>query len=142
MNLDLDPWLILPLLLVLFLMALPILSRRMKGNVNYTATGELNNFMAQENPVVVIDIRAEKDFLQGHIEGALNILPAALKEKIDSGGSDFDDLKQQRVVVICRFDLESIGAAKLLENSGFQNVSVLQGGILRWKRDHLPLMKG
>ena len=85
MNLDLEPWLLFPLALVLFLMALPILSRRLKGKVTYTTTGELNILQAQGKPVVIIDIRQVKDFAQGHIEGAVNIQIGPLKEKNRKG---------------------------------------------------------
>ncbi len=141
MNLNLDPWLLLPLALVLFLMAMPILSRRIKGKVDYITDGELNNMLAQAKAVVIIDIRSGKDFAQGHIEGAINILTSELEDKIKKGGPDFEDLKQQQIVIVCRSDLDSIGAAKLLENSGFKNVRVLKGGVLRWKRGHLPMVK-
>ncbi|MBC8267537.1 MAG: rhodanese-like domain-containing protein [Rhodospirillaceae bacterium] len=142
MNLDLDPWLLLPLALVLFLMALPILSRRIKGKVNYTTTGELNNLLAQDRTLVLIDIRSEKEFNSGHIEGAVNISPATLKDKVQKGGPDFEELKHQAVVVVCHSDIESIGIVKALDNAGFGNASVLQGGMLRWKRDRRSVKKG
>ena len=141
LNFDLDPLLLLPLALVLILMALPILSRRMKGKVNYTTTGELNTMLARDEPVVVIDVRSEKLFAEGHIEGAVNMTPSALKEKMTEGGQGLDDLKSQRVIIVCKSDMESIDAAKFLEAAGFENVSVMKGGIFRWKRDHLPMVK-
>ncbi len=141
MNLNLEPWLLLPLALVLFLMAMPVLSRRFKGKVEYITTDQLNNILARGEPVVVIDIRPEKDFAQGHIEGAVNISPATLKKKIEDEEQDFTRLKDQAIVVVCRSDLDSIGAARSLEKSGFMDVSVLKGGVFRWKRDHRPLAK-
>lgn len=140
--LELDPLLLIPFALVIVLMILPHISRRFKGKVSYILTGELNNLLAQDSAVVMVDIRPQKEFLAGRIEGSVNVSKAELKSKIQDGGSELEELKSQQIVVVCKSDMDSIDAAKQMEAAGFDNVAVLQGGFFRWKRDRLPVQKG
>ena len=139
--LQLDPLLLLPLMLVLTLMALPHLSRKLKGKVAYITTGELNTLLTQSRPITLVDLRPGKEFAQACIEGSLNISKAELTQKIRENKSEFEGLKNQPIVLICQSDMDSIDAARFMNKAGFKNVSVLQGGLLRWKRDRLALKK-
>ena len=46
------------------------------------------------------------------------------------------------MVLVCRTGTASETAAKALKKAGFENVSVLEGGIPSWQQAELPLVKG
>ena len=87
---------------------------------------------------VVLDIRTPEEFIDGHVEGALNI---------DFYAADFADrignLDRDVVyLVYCRSGNRSGQAMQLFEDLGFAEVHELQGGILAWVQEGLPLVGG
>lgn len=75
----------------------------------------------------VIDVRSNKDFEKGHIEGAINIPLANLKEKV----KEFS--KEQSIVVHCNKGVTGNAAQNLLINLGFNDVYNLSGGYKEYK---------
>ncbi len=76
----------------------------------------------------VVDIRNPYEFVKGNIQGSKNIPYQNLfaKENIEF----FDQMKKDSVtVVLCGYDqLEANGSWMLLQQLGYSNVKVLQGG--------------
>ncbi|SBV37660.1 putative rhodanese-related sulfurtransferase [uncultured Stenotrophomonas sp.] len=87
---------------------------------------------------VVIDLSASADFEKGHIVGSRNVQPAQLTpaHKLLAAA------KQSPVVLLCRSGNTAATAAKALKKAGFEQVSVLDGGIAAWQAADLPLVKG
>ena len=50
--------------------------------------------------------------------------------------------QQSPVVLVCRSGITAGGVAKTLKKAGFEQVSVLDGGIAAWQAADLPLVKG
>jgi SulP family sulfate permease len=75
----------------------------------------------------VIDVREPREFKVGHIvEAHLVPLPKLLiTMKIVP--------KDEYLVVVCRGGRRSTRAAQLLQNQGYKNIKVLQGGMLAWE---------
>ena len=137
--LDLELYLLLPLALVLFLMALPVLSRKLYGKVDYVTPFELMKRLDAGENLAIVDLRPEKEFSRGHIEGSFNVSVKELEARINEKNTDFEAYKDNPLVLVCASDMHSIQAANKLKGQGFSNVSVVRGGINRWKRKHLPL---
>lgn len=72
---------------------------------------------------MLIDIRDPKDFDQEHIEKAINIPLTALRHNLDSIPHD------KKVILYCRYGVGSYVASRILENRGFDNIYVLNGGM-------------
>ncbi|WP_269792557.1 rhodanese-like domain-containing protein [Stenotrophomonas sp. Iso1] len=87
---------------------------------------------------VVIDLSASGEFEKGHIVGSRNVQPAQLTPAHKLLAS----AKQSPVVLVCRTGNASATAAKTLKKAGFEQVSVLDGGIPAWQAADLPLVKG
>jgi rhodanese-related sulfurtransferase len=89
---------------------------------------------------VVIDLSAGSDFEKGHITGSRNVQPAQLTPAHKLLAS----ARQSPVVLVCRTGTgtASSNAAKALKKAGFEQVSVLDGGIAAWQAADLPLVKG
>lgn len=85
---------------------------------------ELKN---KRDEFTVIDVRSEKDYEKGHIEGALNIPLSELKKE----SAKFD--KTSKIVVHCNKGVTGNAAQNLLINLGFENVYNLSGGYKNYK---------
>lgn len=84
----------------------------------------------QKKGVMLIDTRTTKEYLAGHIPGAVHI-PLA-----DIGTKARKIRKDKEVVVYCQSGNRSIWAIKRLMGMGFTNLWNLKGGYRDWKNMH------
>ena len=83
--------------------------------------------MESETDYILLDVRTQQEYDQGHIPGAICVP----NEAIGSGEiSELPD-KEQLILVYCRSGNRSKQAAEKLANAGYTNV-VEFGGILSW----------
>lgn len=83
--------------------------------------------MESETDYILLDVRTQQEYKQGHIPGAICVP----NEAIGSGEiSELPD-KEQLILVYCRSGNRSKQAAEKLANAGYTNV-VEFGGILSW----------
>jgi rhodanese-related sulfurtransferase len=88
----------------------------------------------QENDAaVVIDIRTEKEWESGHIEGSVNIPLNELQGRLAEVPEDAN------VVVHCQGGYRSSLAVSLLQQHGRTNVTDMVGGFAAWKASQLPV---
>jgi len=83
---------------------------------------------------VLLDVRTPKEFGEERIPGAVMVdykSPAFRDEiaKLDRGKS---------YLVYCRTGNRTDGTAKVMRELGFRNVSVMMGGITKWKEAGFP----
>jgi rhodanese-related sulfurtransferase len=92
----------------------------------------LGGFVNREKAVIV-DLRDAKEFREGHISGSRNIPLSNLK-------SHLDELREisQPIVMVCKMGQTS-GSA--VQQVGGDNLYRLEGGILGWQGQGLPLVK-
>jgi rhodanese-related sulfurtransferase len=86
---------------------------------------------------VVLDVRADGEFRQGHIINAINIPESQLSTK----AADIDKYKSRAVITVCRTGQLSAKAAAALKQLGFEQVHTLTGGLLAWEAASMPLTK-
>lgn len=86
---------------------------------------ELKARLAQQEELVVIDVRETREYQEQNI-GALNIPLGTLPQRLD----DLGDYEDQEVIVHCRSGARSASAKAFLTRQGFPNVRNLVGGIL------------
>ncbi len=92
------------------------------------ATELINHHGAQ-----LVDVRKAADFAKGHIANSRNI-PA------DQIQNEFGKLKRERPVILV--DQTGVGSrpvARLLRGVGFQQVTILERGIVGWLQAKMPL---
>ncbi len=84
--------------------------------------------LANEPNVVLLDVRTEAEFKDGHLKGAINI---------DQGESGFTDkvkgaiAQDKTIAIYCRSGRRSANAASKLGDLGYKCVN-LKGGIIAW----------
>src|SRR5215208_4980235 len=79
---------------------------------------------------VVVDVREQHEFEEGHIPGAVHVPRGHLESRIEAAAPD----RSQPVVLYCASGNRSALAADTLERLlGYENVESMTGGITLWK---------
>jgi rhodanese-related sulfurtransferase len=84
----------------------------------------------------ILDVRTAAEWRRSHIEGAVSVPIQTLGRRLPELGLD----PAQPVVAICLSAHRSIPAVRLLRSRGFDGVAQLQGGMLAWWREELPVV--
>lgn len=113
----------------------PGLSRRIAG-VRNVGSLEATQLINRHN-AVVLDVREDKEYAEGHISGSRHIPLGQLRGRIQ----ELEKYKSRPVVVICRSGARSAGACGVLRKSGFEQVYNLSGGLNAWKEANMPVEK-
>jgi SulP family sulfate permease len=78
-------------------------------------------------PLQIVDVREPREFEQGHVpESKLIPLSQLVTDK-------WDLPNHNEIVLVCRSGRRSVRAAYVLKQKGYQNIRILQGGILAWE---------
>lgn len=109
------------------------LSKEFDTVLGKTVSAKLN---AGEN-LFVLDVREADEFKAGHIEGAVNIPIRSLAKNLSKLPGD----KATPIVVACKSGIRAAYATMALNILGYSNVRDVQGGMLAWEKDALPVVK-
>ena len=94
--------------------------------VNITAE-EAKQIMDNEEGYIILDVRTQEEYNQGHIPGAIVISHEEITEKAEEVLTD----KDQLILVYCRSGRRSKIAAEALVELGYTNIKEF-GGIIDW----------
>ena len=94
--------------------------------VNITAE-EAKQIMDTEEGYIILDVRTQEEYDQGHIPGAIVISHEEIEEKAEQVLMD----KEQLILVYCRSGRRSKIAAEALVELGYTNIKEF-GGISDW----------
>jgi len=86
---------------------------------------------------VVLDVREDGEYRQGHIADAVHIPLSQLERRID----ELKKYQGRPLVLCCRSGNRSGAAARLLRKHGFEAVKNLAGGMLAWENAQLPIVR-
>ena len=99
----------------------------MKNTYEQITPAEAKGIMDTEQNYIILDVRTEEEFAEGHIAGAILIPDYEITEKAESVLMD----KDQQILVYCRSGRRSKNAASQLVELGYSNVKEF-GGIIDW----------
>ena len=94
--------------------------------MNITAE-EARQIMDSEDGYIILDVRTQEEYDQGHIPGAIVISHEEIAEKAEEVLTD----KDQLILVYCRSGRRSKLAAEALVELGYTNIKEF-GGIIDW----------
>jgi len=94
--------------------------------VNITAE-EAKRIMDSEEGYIILDVRTQEEYDEGHIPGATQISHEEITEKAEDILTD----KDQLILVYCRSGRRSKIAAEALVELGYTNIKEF-GGIIDW----------
>jgi molybdopterin/thiamine biosynthesis adenylyltransferase/rhodanese-related sulfurtransferase len=84
---------------------------------------------------VVVDVREQEEWDEGHIPGAVHVPRGHLESRIERLAPD----RERPVVIYCSAGNRSAFAAKTLAELGYEDVVSLAGGFTDWKRNGFPV---
>ncbi|WP_415226732.1 rhodanese-like domain-containing protein [Psychromonas sp.] len=96
----------------------------------------LLNKIDNQQTLAILDVRSEQEFLESHIQGAINIPYDQLvqnKERIAQ-------YKTQPLVIYCRSGRRAHIAYQTLQGLGFNQLMDLKGHINLWQKLDFPLV--
>jgi len=94
--------------------------------VNITAE-DAKQIMDSEKGYIILDVRTQEEYDEGHIPGAIVISHEEIAEKAEDVLAD----KDQLILVYCRSGRRSKIAAEALVELGYTNIKEF-GGIIDW----------
>lgn len=91
------------------------------------SAAEAKALMDSENGYIILDVRTEDEFADGHIPNAILIPDYDIEARAEAELPD----KKQLILVYCRSGHRSKNAAEKLAEMGYSNVKEF-GGIIDW----------
>lgn len=88
----------------------------------------------QSGEAVLIDVREEAEFRQGHAEGAKHLSKGVIEVEIEDQVPDLD----RAIIAYCGGGSRSALVADNLQKMGYTNVRSLAGGMRAWNEAGLP----
>ena len=122
----------LSLLSLLFCLSVPACAQNSPSQAAYrriTPT-EAKAIMDEKENCVILDVRTQAEYAEGHIPGAILLPDYEIAERAESVLSD----KSQCILVYCRSGRRSEKAARTLVEMGYTHVLDF-GGIIDWTYD-------
>lgn len=93
--------------------------------------------MMNHEKAVVLDIRKEEEYSNGHIINAVNIPFEQLADKVDN----LKKYRERPIIISCQQGTESGRAARVLKSHDRENIYCLKGGLQAWRNANLPLTR-
>ncbi len=107
------------------------------GKLTTVSVHELHRLLRREAAhITVLDVRTEKEWKAGHIEGALHIHGGVLQQRFAEVPRD------KPVYVMCGSGYRASIAASFLKREGYDDVFNVVGGMSAWKSAGLPTADG
>ena len=122
---------------VLFVMLIMNVVGNAVSKVKEVSTHDATLMMNRED-AVLLDIRKQDEYRNGHILGAKQVNEADLQK---ANFSALEKYKDKPIIVVCAMGMSAKKVANNLNKDGFQQVSVLKGGMASWQNANLPVSK-
>jgi molybdopterin/thiamine biosynthesis adenylyltransferase/rhodanese-related sulfurtransferase len=110
------------------------LLQRVKAEIEEVDATGARELIETGDPLV-LDIREQDEWDEGHLPGAVHIPRGNLESRIERAEPD----RSRPVVVYCAAGNRSAFAAKTLDELGYEDVVSLAGGFTDWKRNGFPV---
>jgi len=101
------------------------------------AVGPTDAVLLANQGALMLDVRNDEQFAEGHIIDARHVRGSDLESSVDS----LKKYKEKAVVVYCDTGATSAAAMRLLKSKGFSKVVNLRGGLQAWKQENLPVVR-
>lgn len=89
---------------------------------------ELKELLESDTKIVLVDVREDYEFEEDNLDGKLIPL-GELPDRLD----ELEEYKDQDIYIHCRSGARSARAKQYLEQSGFEKVHNVLGGILAYR---------
>jgi rhodanese-related sulfurtransferase len=106
-----------------------------KTRIREVTTEEAEAMLQTHDTLVVIDVREQDEFREGHLPGARGIGRGILEYHIADEVPDTDT----EILLYCRGGNRSALAADSLRQMGYTNIYSMKGGWRQWSSENRPV---
>lgn len=104
------------------------------GNAKDISQEALQERMKSPYDTLILDVRTEREYNNGHVPGAINIPHKELHDRLD----ELKPHKGKSIVLYCESGRRAGIATELLEQAGFSKLLHLKGDMKAWRNARLP----
>jgi uncharacterized membrane protein YdjX (TVP38/TMEM64 family)/rhodanese-related sulfurtransferase len=100
---------------------------------------QLRDRLGAGDELLVLDVRTPEECVGelGHLPQAINIPLDVLAQRVERVA----EWMEKPVAIVCRTDVRSAKAARILASQGFADVHVVSGGMTAWNKAGLPVSR-
>ncbi|HTZ06350.1 MAG TPA: molybdopterin-synthase adenylyltransferase MoeB [Gaiellaceae bacterium] len=111
------------------------LLRQVRSEIDEVDSADARALLDGPTPPVLVDIRENDEWDEGHIPGAVHVARGNFESRIEAAAPD----KSRPVLLYCAAGNRSAFSAKTLEELGYEHVASLSDGFTGWKRNGFPV---
>lgn len=130
------PWLVTALVMIVVALLMNESRRHLLGFKEVSPNEAVR--LMNHDEAVVLDVREEGEFKEGHIINARHIPVGVLESRCN----ELESQKEKPLIVYCRTGQRAAKASAILQRQGFKSVYKLNGGIMAWAGANMPVSKG
>ena len=101
-----------------------------------TAQASVDEVNRAREGVTVLDVRTKEERREGSVEGSQHVMLGDLRRTVAGIPKD------RPIVTVCGSGYRASIAASMLQQAGFADVSMMDGGMTAWTKRGLPVVKG
>lgn len=109
-----------------------------KKRVKETNVSDVKRRMDAGEKFVLVDVREESEWAQGHLPGAVHLGKGIIERDVEQRVPDTG----AKIILYCGGGFRSALAADNLQKMGYTNVESMDGGWKGWTGAGLPTQKG
>lgn len=129
------PLLVAALIAVIVMLIMNEFKRKLLG-FNEVSLNDAVRLINQDD-ALVLDVREDSEFRDGHIINAVNIPLGLLEGRLN----EIEQYKEKPVVVCCRSGQRAAKAGAVLRRQGFTSIHKLNGGMMAWVDANMPVSR-
>ena len=117
----------------------PLLAKfvaQIKAGIIEINNHELLTKIEKQEPFLLLDVRPEKSWAEGHITNAINCDRGMLEINIEKIAPNVN----QEIIIYCGGGTRSALSAETLQRMGYKNVKSLATGFRGWAKENLPVV--
>jgi NADPH-dependent 2,4-dienoyl-CoA reductase/sulfur reductase-like enzyme/rhodanese-related sulfurtransferase len=112
-----------------FIATAHIMQNKMKGRMKSITAMEVRNIPKSGNDTLLLDVRGPDEYEEMRLGIGETLIPlGALRKRLHELPED----KDKEIITFCKISLRGYEAAIVLEANGWNNVKVMEGGIMAW----------
>ena len=108
-----------------------IARNKLDGHMVGVVPMEVHQMMEEKRDFVFLDVRSQGEYDQVRLPGSTLIPLGALRGRLSELPKD------KEIVAFCKISLRGYEAALILKAAGFENVRVMDGGLVMWPYEKL-----
>ena len=106
-------------------------------NVEECDIYQVNAMLEENREFYLIDVREDREWVQGYITGAIHLGKGIIERDISSVVTDKDEL----IVLYCQGGFRSALAGDNIKKMGYKNVKSMSGGFSEWVSNNFAVDK-